>query len=185
MDLKHIDRDFGRAVHAARESKPGMTQAKLSEALEVYGIYLSEATIGKIERGDRKVTVGEAQAIARALGHTFDGVIGSSEATLRANGTVVASTVRHLQQFADEYATALLHYTRTADELGEDPPADFLHYLETSVPSQTPAQIASDARGKVEAEIERQAIIPGAHLQRLREALNRDADALLAARRDG
>lgn len=66
MDLSRIDDEFGKALRIAREAK-GVTQEELAEAVERMGIRLSQATIGKIERGDRKVTVGESHALARAL----------------------------------------------------------------------------------------------------------------------
>lgn len=66
MDITRIDEEFGEALRIARQAK-GVTQEELSNAVEAMGIKLSQATIGKIERGERKVTVGESHAISRAL----------------------------------------------------------------------------------------------------------------------
>lgn len=66
MELQHVDRDFGIAVRENR-LRQGMHQEALSESVTRLGYPLSQATIGKIERGERKVTIGEALAIGDAL----------------------------------------------------------------------------------------------------------------------
>lgn len=66
MDLQHIDRDFGKAVRARRIDRE-LSQEDLAQRVSARGYALSQATVGKIERGDRKVTIGEAEAIAAAL----------------------------------------------------------------------------------------------------------------------
>lgn len=71
MDLTRIDDEFGEALRIARQAK-GVTQEELADAVERMGIKLSQATIGKIERGERKVTVGESYALSRAL-RIYDG----------------------------------------------------------------------------------------------------------------
>lgn len=67
MDLKSIDQNFGQAVRLLRQDRE-MSQDELANRVTGLGYPLSQATIGKIERGDRKVTVGEGEALARALG---------------------------------------------------------------------------------------------------------------------
>lgn len=66
MDLSRIDDEFGEALRIARQAK-GVTQEELSADVWAMGVKLSQATIGKIERGERKVSVGEAHALSRAL----------------------------------------------------------------------------------------------------------------------
>lgn len=66
MNISEIDRDFGERVREARTGN-GMKQDQLAEAVEALDIGMTPATIGKIERGERRVTIGEATAIARAL----------------------------------------------------------------------------------------------------------------------
>ena len=66
MELEHIDQEFGPTVRLVRQERD-MSQEELATAVAKLGYQLSQATIGKIERGDRKVTIGEAEAIARAL----------------------------------------------------------------------------------------------------------------------
>lgn len=67
MEIDRIDEQFGPSVRLLRLDR-GMSQDELASAVSKFGYPVSQATVGKIERGDRKVSVGEAEAIARALG---------------------------------------------------------------------------------------------------------------------
>lgn len=67
VELEDIDREFGQAVRAFRIGAEN-SQDELAAKVSNLGYPMSSATIGKIERCERKVTVGEAEAIARALG---------------------------------------------------------------------------------------------------------------------
>lgn len=86
MDMSRIDLEFGEALRIARQAK-GVTQEELADAVEAMGVKLSQATIGKIERGERKVTVGESQALARGLRiwgeELIHGISGASALALR------------------------------------------------------------------------------------------------------
>lgn len=66
MDLEHIDQEFGHSVRLVRQQRE-MSQEDLAATVSKLGARISQATVGKIERGERKVTIGEAEAIARAL----------------------------------------------------------------------------------------------------------------------
>jgi transcriptional regulator with XRE-family HTH domain len=66
MELEQIDQNFGPTVRLVRQERD-MSQEELATAVSKLGYQISQATVGKIERGDRKVTIGEAEAIARAL----------------------------------------------------------------------------------------------------------------------
>lgn len=66
MDLEHIDQEFGHSVRLVRQERE-MSQEDLAATVSKLGARISQATVGKIERGERKVTIGEAEAIARAL----------------------------------------------------------------------------------------------------------------------
>ena len=80
MDVGRIDGEIGEALRIARLAK-GVTQDDLSAAVEAMGVKLSQATIGKIERGERKVTLGESYALSRALGLFQDELVGGISAT--------------------------------------------------------------------------------------------------------
>lgn len=65
-DMTAIDREFGARLRAAREAK-NMSQTQLAEAMRPLGYDVTQQMIYKIESGQRKVTVGEATALAKAL----------------------------------------------------------------------------------------------------------------------
>ena len=67
QDLTQIDANFGSRLKSAREKRE-MSQVHLAESMRPYGFDFTQQTIYKIEAGHRKVTVGEATALAKALG---------------------------------------------------------------------------------------------------------------------
>lgn len=60
------DEGIGRAIQAGRQ-RLGILQSELSERLEIHGLVWSQATISKVERGDRPVRATEIPAVAQAL----------------------------------------------------------------------------------------------------------------------
>src|ERR1700722_2997434 len=61
------DAIFARRLRAVREAS-GMTQQQLADAMASTGNKIHRSTIGKIESGDRPVTIGEAVQLAGILG---------------------------------------------------------------------------------------------------------------------
>ena len=61
------DAIFARRLRAVREAS-GMTQQQLADAMARTGNKIHRSTIGKIESGDRPVTIGEAVQLAGILG---------------------------------------------------------------------------------------------------------------------
>ncbi|WP_181137585.1 helix-turn-helix domain-containing protein [Rathayibacter sp. AY1D1] len=66
MRIEQIDRSFGAAVRLARV-EARLSQEEVAGRVTEVGYEMSQATVGKIERGERKVTIGEAEALAAAL----------------------------------------------------------------------------------------------------------------------
>lgn len=60
------DEGIGRAIQAGRQ-RLGIHQSELSERLSAHGLVWSQATISKVERGDRPVRATEIPAVAHAL----------------------------------------------------------------------------------------------------------------------
>jgi transcriptional regulator with XRE-family HTH domain len=60
------DEGIGRAIQAGRQ-RLGILQSELSERLAIQGLVWSQATISKVERGDRPVRATEIPAVAQAL----------------------------------------------------------------------------------------------------------------------
>jgi transcriptional regulator with XRE-family HTH domain len=67
----NVDREIGRRVREGRQAL-GMSQDALAEAMTTAGFGFHVTTIGKIERGERKVTLGEAGALASALSQSVE-----------------------------------------------------------------------------------------------------------------
>lgn len=67
MKFRDIDGAVGATVRAYRLDM-GKSQEALAAEMTHRGFPMSQPTIGKIERGDRKVTLGEALAFADTLG---------------------------------------------------------------------------------------------------------------------
>lgn len=111
MDFSRIDDQFGEALRIARQAK-SVTQEELAAALESMGVKLSQATIGKIERGERKVTVGESHALSRAL-RLYD-----DELVRGISATTALALQRKLDQLRDEVKDAL-HAFEAAQALVE------------------------------------------------------------------
>lgn len=61
-----IDRELGENVRRVRESI-GLSQASLAAKMQALGFDFQQQTIYKIESGNRKVTVGEATALATTM----------------------------------------------------------------------------------------------------------------------
>jgi len=61
------DEAFAAAIRAKREAK-GLTQEDLAKHMTMRGFDFHQQTIYKIEKGSRKVTVGEAVSLAEAVG---------------------------------------------------------------------------------------------------------------------
>lgn len=70
------DAIFARRLRAVREAA-GMTQQHLADAMASTGNKIHRSTIGKIESGDRPVTVGEAIELAGILGVDLAGLVTS------------------------------------------------------------------------------------------------------------
>jgi transcriptional regulator with XRE-family HTH domain len=103
MDLSDVDEKFGPGLRAARESLQ-MKQDDLATKAQKYGVALSQATIGKIERGERRVTLGEAEALAQAVGHSALSLArGASEVTLD-------SQLRGLRKLRDQIKEAVMSF---------------------------------------------------------------------------
>ncbi|WP_315551284.1 helix-turn-helix transcriptional regulator [Microbacterium aurum] len=95
MDYSQLDQKFAAAFRYAR-LQSGLSQADVAEKLRSMGFDVSQPVVGKIERGVRKVTVGESQAIARIVGKGVDRLL-RGEVELK-----IEAGVEHLQKVMSE-----------------------------------------------------------------------------------
>jgi transcriptional regulator with XRE-family HTH domain len=107
MEAQHpagADAAFGRRLKHTRE-EAGLTQQQLADVMRDRGVKVHRSTIGKIEAGERMVSVGEATEFAEALGIDLRELINVGEGRrVRAQ-----LKVRSLELRADDY-------TRQRDE---------------------------------------------------------------------
>lgn len=98
---------FRTNVRATRESR-GLSQSQLSDALRNFGYTWPQSTIQRIETGQRRVDVGEAHALADALGVPITTLL----STLSPLDSSHTAKVRRALQTLDDADTALHHAQR-------------------------------------------------------------------------
>lgn len=171
-----IDDSFGPRFLAARREK-GMSQESVVDGLAQRGINLHVTAIGKIERGERRVTVGEASALASVLGYTLDTLIGGGGDLVTFYQLFDYTQSLHKRQSQD-YLRAMMNVAIAADELGDQLRPEDRQWLLRNLPKQTPAMLI-EARLHADGRLSRDGISePGEYLKVLLEALYRDEDAL-------
>lgn len=97
-----VDASFGRRLRYLRE-QAGLTQQQLADVMREAGSRMHRSTIGKIEAGERVVSVGEAAQFARVLGIDLTQLINVGKGR-RAKAQL---RVRSLEYRAEEYARVL------------------------------------------------------------------------------
>ena len=179
MQLEHIDRDFGDAVRTVRQAR-AMSQADLASQVEARGYAVSQATLGKIERGERRVTIGEAQAIANALQVELNDLVsgGANPMVAQAFGRVTTAG-RDLSHAARAYALQMLELCLQADAADELTDSQ-RWWLDTELVGQAPAWVAaSDAAIEAMTTCERESLpLDGAYTAKLLDTFEADQAAL-------
>lgn len=118
---------------------------------------LHVTAIGKIERGERRVSVGEASALANVLGLTIEGLLGedAERAPLIFASVRLNDTASNLQTAAREYAESMIMWGLIADSIGDLHQSDEL-FATGALPEQTPGWLATgDAAIAVDAMLRR------------------------------
>lgn len=93
------DAAFGRRLSYLR-GEAGLTQQQLADVMRERGLKMHRSTIGKIEAGERVVSIGEAAQFAQVLGIDLRELINVGRGRLVTAQLRVAS----LEHRADEYA---------------------------------------------------------------------------------
>lgn len=95
-----------------------MSQLALAEAMRARGFDFYQQTIGKIERGERRVTIGEAFGLADALGVDLTELVEQDEnqstAQVMDAHALVSASQKRLEGATDDF---LVDWTRLAREL--------------------------------------------------------------------
>ncbi|MGN7969326.1 helix-turn-helix domain-containing protein [Microbacterium sp. 22296] len=69
MDAKTMDERFSEAFRLARQVA-GLSQAEVAAQMADFGYEMAQPVIGKIERGERRVSIGEGEALSSIVGRT-------------------------------------------------------------------------------------------------------------------
>ncbi|MGO2746738.1 helix-turn-helix domain-containing protein [Microbacterium sp.] len=171
-----VDANFGERFLTARKLK-GLSQEAVVTGLISRGLTMHVTAIGKIERGERRVTVGEASALASVLGYTLDGLIGGGADLMMAY--VLSDRARDVYGRAwHDYLNALIDVAVAADEQNHPLREADRDWLTGSMPDQTPAKLLADALIAFDARLSRDGITSSKHVAVLREAIQRDTDAI-------
>jgi len=104
------DANFARRLKEVRTAA-GLTQQQLADRVTAAGRKMFRSQVGKIENGDRPVTISEATALADALGVTLADLATDLAATMRNAARIAALTqIRSLtEQIAGHVAAIHEH----------------------------------------------------------------------------
>ncbi|MFD2674804.1 helix-turn-helix domain-containing protein [Gulosibacter bifidus] len=110
QEAQSADDTFGPAFAAARKAV-GVNQQEVTAAVANMGINLPVSALSKIEKGQRRVTVGEAAALAEAVGVDLGSLVGRYD--------TLATTYGWQVQKWHSLKAAVTDYTETMVELFE------------------------------------------------------------------
>lgn len=125
-DLLLVDR-----LRALRE-KLQLSQTDIAKQMREDGIRMSQTAMSRIEKGERGLTVGEAQSFARILGTTLEEVLRDDivddwaadyRTALRALNIAHATAIRALDEYR-KHLEALRYVEGNAERLKADPSTD-------------------------------------------------------------
>lgn len=171
------DETFAASFRTARVAA-GQSQDQVASAMAERGFSFHVTTIGKIERGDRKVTVGEALTLADVLGVSLDMLLVGGQDGLQVAYAAHNAERRQFGHQMQEYTLSLLRVARAADNATVMRQVDTA-WLDTELQNQSPAQLTADAALAARAALSRDGVAsPGHYVSLLLDALDRDAQAL-------
>ncbi|WP_378144791.1 helix-turn-helix domain-containing protein [Cnuibacter sp. UC19_7] len=176
--IADADRTFAENVKRARLAM-GLKQDQLAAVIDTRGLAMHPTTIGKIERGERRVSIGEAAALADILGVALADLLeGTGE--LQVAYTAHTRAQKRLVSASYEYAMALLEVAAAADGTVQLEERD-RGWLDTELHNQSPARMTTDVLYAVRAAVDRREIdeSPGTYVSVLLGVLEADLRLLL------
>lgn len=109
------DKGIGLAIQAGRQHA-GILQSELSERLWIRGLTWSQATISKVERGDRPVRATELPVVADALDMDVTDLFTPWESGLQLR---LRDAARRERQLEEEFKTVQQEHARVAERVAE------------------------------------------------------------------
>ncbi|MFZ8758630.1 helix-turn-helix domain-containing protein [Microbacterium sp. HMH0099] len=147
MDAKNMDERFAEAFRLARQAV-GLSQADVAAQMATFGYEMSQPVVGKIERGERKVTIGEGEALSAIVNRSTRSLL-EGEGTLRielgtehlrARRAAIADAVERYQSAQLALAQAL----DTLEATGDHRWTTFARNVAESLLSETPRDVIEE-----------------------------------------
>lgn len=115
VTTKTMDEDFAEAFRLARQAA-GLSQADVASRMSEFGYEVAQPVIGKIERGERRVSIGEGEALSSIVGRSTRTLL-EGERTLRVELGVEFVRERRaaLQEAVERYQSAQLALAQALD----------------------------------------------------------------------
>lgn len=154
-----MDEKFAEAFRVARQAA-GLSQAEVAARMADFGYDTSQPVIGKIERGERRVTIGEGEALSAIVGRSTTTLLNGPTRMrvelgvehLRARRQAIKDAVERFQS-----AQLVLAQVLDIDERNADRPdrlSRFEGSLAAALLEETPKDILEEYEKDVRAEME-------------------------------
>lgn len=165
-------------------SDVGLSQKDVADEMSKRRFAFNASVIGKIERGERRVTVGEAAALADVLGTSVERLLDQRDELSKAYDR--RDRGRHdLSVAGDAYMQTLLRLAHTADRASTLSDMD-RDWLSTELEAHTPARVAAEQHLGAEGILHELEIDPTTpYVATLLRRLEADNEALRRVRDDG
>lgn len=152
MDYSQLDKKFAAAVRFAR-IQSGLSQSDVAEQMREMGFDISQPVVGKIERGIRKVTVGESRALARIVGKDVDRLLrGDRELKIEAGVDHLRAVMATAKDALARVQGAQLALAMALDMVPSDSVSEYVTEAAEHLISMTPTDIVADFERETIAE---------------------------------
>jgi len=117
-DFRGLDARFADGFREARIAA-GLSQEKVADEMRALGFDMSQPVVGKLERGDRKVSIGEAEALASIVGvRLYQLEAGPSNVKLEHAVRHFDTLVQGVREAIDRFRSGQVALAMLADEIG-------------------------------------------------------------------
>lgn len=169
-----VDEAFAARFREVR-TELGYSQEQVAVSMSEMGHAFYVTTVGKIERGDRRVSVGEAVSLAEALGVDI-AVLLATQSDLAASYAVIGRTRDDFRRAMSSYVDSMVIVAAAADRSDVLSDRD-LTWLREGLLKQTPGDLVEDAQYAATATITREGFNPdGEYVLQLLQAISDAAE---------
>lgn len=151
-----MDDRFADAFKVARQAA-GLSQSDVAERMQRYGYEMSQPVIGKIERGERKVTIGEGEALSWVVGYSTRTLLeGPTVVRLERGVEFVRLKAREVGDAVERFQTAQQALATMLDRESDadHPSTRFTRHEAAALLELTPAEILASYEKDVRAKMQ-------------------------------